>query len=93
MWNVPLDVHLRLFALRRSGKGNHAEHARANTLGNPLDDAAFAGCIPPLKDDYHLEALVPDPELELHELNLQLSQRLFDCLGSRGERMQDPQTR
>ena len=54
------------------------DNSAAFAVGNPLDDASFAGCITPLEDDDHFEALMPHPELEFHEFNVQLCQFLFE---------------
>src|SRR3954470_4316361 len=42
-FDVALQVHLALLALRRRRERGDAEHAGAGALGNRLDDAAFAG--------------------------------------------------
>ena len=67
---ISLNVHLRLFALRRRRQGDHAECARAHPLHQGLDHAAFAGAVPPLEDNANLFLFVDDPLLELHKFNL-----------------------
>src|SRR5262249_22044251 len=61
-------------ALGRGGERDHAEHARADALGDRLDDAAFPGPVAPLEDDADLESLVLYPFLQLDELDMQLRQ-------------------
>ena len=77
MLDIPLNVKLGPFALSRGRKGDNPEHARADTLGNSLDDSAFPGSIASLEDDYHFETSISYPELELDELNVQFPEYLF----------------
>jgi hypothetical protein len=74
MGHVPLNIHLRFFALRRRRQRNHAEHARADALGDRLDRAAFACAVASLEDNADLHLLVLDPLLQLHQLDVQLLQ-------------------
>src|SRR4051812_32909480 len=74
---VALHVHLGLFAVGRSRQRHHAENARADTLSNGLDRAAFAGAIPSFEHEDDAESLVFHPSLEFTELNLELVQLLF----------------
>ena len=74
---ISLNVHLRLFALRRSGHGNNAKNAWADSLCDGLDNTAFAGAIASLEDNTDLLAVALHPFLELDKLNVQLAQLLF----------------
>ena len=71
MPHVALHIHLRLFALGRRGQRDDAKDARADPLGDRLDDAALAGAVAALEDDADLEALVDDPKLQLDQLGVQ----------------------
>ena len=53
---VALHVHLGLLALGRRREGDHAEHPRADPLGDALDDPALAGGVAALEDDADLGA-------------------------------------
>ena len=57
-----------------AGKGDDAEHARADALGDRLDRAAFAGAVASLEHDADLQALVHDPFLQLDQLDMQPGQ-------------------
>ena len=72
-----MEIPLSLLALGRRAQGHDAADARVQALGNPLDDAAFAGRVAPLEDDDDFDALVLDPFLELDQLDLQLGQLRF----------------
>ncbi len=67
---------MRALALGRSGQCRDAADARIQTLGDALDDAAFAGGVAPFEDDNDLQFLVHDPVLQLDELALQAKQVL-----------------
>ena len=48
--DVALEVPLGAFALGRRREGDDAADARAEALGDPLDDAALAGGVAPLEE-------------------------------------------
>jgi hypothetical protein len=68
---VALGVHLRLLAVGGRRQGDHAEDPRAHALRDRLDRSALPGAVAALEDDARLDALVDDPLLELHELDVQ----------------------
>ena len=74
--DVALHVHLRLFAIRRRGQRDHAEHARAHPLGQRPDRPALARRVAPFEDDDHAVARVFHPLLHHAQLGLQLPQLL-----------------
>ena len=78
--HVALDIHLGLLALGRRRQRHHPEDARADPLGDRLDGAALARAVASLEDDADLESLVPDPLLQLDQLDMQLRQFLFVVL-------------
>ncbi len=69
--DVALDVHLRLLALGRSRKRDHAERARTHPLGDALDGAALAGGVTAFEDDADLGAGGSDPLLHRDEFALE----------------------
>ena len=71
MRHVALDVHLRLFPLRRRGQGRNAKHARTGELGNRANDPALARRVASLKDDDDLRAGLLHPFLQLDQFHLQ----------------------
>ena len=71
MPHVSLDIHLRLFPLGRRGQRDDAEDARADALGDRLDDPALAGAVAALEHDADLETLGDDPELQLDQFGVQ----------------------
>src|SRR5262249_54378062 len=78
--DVALRVHLRFFALGRSGKRDHPENARTYPLGHGLDRTALAGAVAPLEEDADLQPLVHHPLLELDELDMQPRELLLVLL-------------
>src|SRR5262249_7754178 len=56
---------------------HHAEHARADAVGDRLDRAALACRIAPLEDHDHPQPLFPDPVLESAQLDLQSAELLL----------------
>ena len=71
MSDVALEVPLRLLAIARLGERRDAHHARVEVLGHALDGAALAGRVTALEDHRDAQARVPDPLLQLDELDLQ----------------------
>ena len=59
MLHVPLQVHLRLLAVRWGRQRHDPEDARADALGDRLDRAALAGAVAPLEHDDDAQALSP----------------------------------
>jgi len=51
MGQVPLHVHLRLLALRRSRQRDHTEHPRTDPLGDRPDHPALPSGVATLEDD------------------------------------------
>ncbi len=74
MRHVALKVPLGFLAIRRRRQGDYAANARVEPLGDPLDDAALAGRVPPFKQHHQLVARVLNPVLKLHEFRLQPEQ-------------------
>src|SRR5262249_39384749 len=74
---VALHVHLRLVAVRRRRERDHAEHARADTLGDGADGSPLPRTVAPLEYDDCAKALVLDPGLQVAQLGLELAQLLF----------------
>ena len=72
--HVALEVPLGLLALGRSGQRDHPAEARAQVLGDALDDPTLAGRVATLEDDDHLQTLELDPLDHLHELDLETEQ-------------------
>jgi hypothetical protein len=68
--DIALEIPLGLLALGRRSQGDDPADAGVQALGNPLDDATLAGGVSPLEDHDDLEALVPDPFLELDQFDL-----------------------
>src|SRR5665648_773416 len=77
MFDIPLEVPLRLLAVARSGQGGDAHDARVQVFREALDGATLAGGVAALEDDRDPQALVLDPLLELDELDLQLVELRF----------------
>ena len=69
--DVPLEIPLRLFPVRRLGQGGHAADAGIEPRDDAGDGAALAGRVAALEDDHHLQAMVDHPFLELGQLDLQ----------------------
>ena len=70
MRHVALEVPLRALPLRRRAERDRPHHARVRLLGDPLDRPALAGRVATLEDHHDLQALVADPLLQAHELDL-----------------------
>ena len=70
LFNVALSMELRLLPLGRRGEGDHAKDARADTLHDALDHAAFAGSVSSFENDHNAGVGRLDPVLELDQLNL-----------------------
>ncbi|MCY1439804.1 hypothetical protein D9M71_560550 [compost metagenome] len=63
MLNIALGINLALFPLGRCRQCDNAEYPRADTLGDGLDGATFAGAVTPLEDDADFQALGRHPLL------------------------------
>ena len=74
VFDVALEVPLGALAFGGLGQRHHAAGARVEALGDALDRAALAGGVAPLEDDDHPQALLLDPGLQLHQLDLQPGQ-------------------
>ena len=70
--HVALDVELALLPVRGCRQGYVAEHARAASLGDPLDHAALAGGVAAFEDHDHARPLGDRPGLQPGQLDLQL---------------------
>src|SRR4051812_38538532 len=68
--HVSLHVKLALFPVRGGGQRDDAEYTRADTLGDSLDRAAFAGPIAALEHEDAAQAFVFHPFLQFAELHL-----------------------
>ena len=80
MSHVALDIDLALLAARRRRQCHVLEHARAATLHDPGDHPALAGGVAALEHDDDAGALGYRPGLEPGQLDLELSQFLFELL-------------
>src|SRR6516162_7292361 len=64
--HISLEIPQPVLPLGRSGEGDDTADAGVQRICNALDDATLARCIPPLKDDAHLETVVPHIFLQLN---------------------------
>ena len=71
MPHVALNIHLRLLALGRRRQRDDAIDARADALGDRLDDAALAGAVAAFEQDHDFQSLGDDPELQLDQFTMQ----------------------
>src|SRR5262249_51276181 len=69
---VALDVELRFLALGGGRQRDDAKHPGAYPFCDRLDDATLAGGIATLEDHHDSQSLVLYPQLEFHELAVQL---------------------
>jgi hypothetical protein len=76
MGDVALEIPLGPLALVRGRQRRDAADARVQTLGDTLDNAALPGRIAAFEKYDHLELVVDDPILELHQFALQPEQLL-----------------
>ena len=72
LFNVALSMELRLLPLGRRGEGDDAKDARADTLHDALNHAAFSGSVSSFENDDNAGVGRLHPVLELDELNLLL---------------------
>ena len=70
LFNVALSMELRFLPLARRGEGDHAKDARADTLHDALNHAAFAGSVSSFEKDHNAGVGRLDPVLELDQLNV-----------------------
>ena len=80
MRQITLDVHLTLFARGWRLQRDDAKDARTHALRNGLDCPTLPGPVASFENDADLEALVHDPLLDLHQLDMQPLQFLFVLL-------------
>ena len=71
MRDVTLEVPLRPFPIIWGWQRHHFADTRVKALGDALDGAPFASCIPALEDDHNLQFLVRYPILQFQEFMLQ----------------------
>ena len=76
MRDVALEVPLRALAVVGRGQRRDTADPRIEALGDALDHAALAGGVAALEEHDHLELVVLDPVLQLHQLALQAEQLL-----------------
>lgn len=69
---VALPVELGFLGLGGLLERDDAQTSLVEWVCDFLDDAALAGSVAPFEDDEHFQALVLDPELPSHELDLEL---------------------
>src|ERR1700675_2366736 len=74
MGDIALEIPLGLLTLGRRRQRDDPGDPRAHPLGDALDRPALAGRVAALEHDDDLQALVADPFLELHELDLEPAQ-------------------
>ncbi|MCY1541140.1 hypothetical protein D9M68_768150 [compost metagenome] len=82
MGQVALAVHLGLLPIGGRRQRHHAEHPRADPLGDGLDGPALAGAITALEDDADLEPLGHHPLLQFHQLDMQALELAFVLLAT-----------
>src|SRR5439155_6563955 len=75
--DVALEVPLGLLALVRRRQGGQAARPGAEVVADALDDAALAGGVAALEHDGHPLLLLPDPFLQLDELDLEAFELLL----------------
>ena len=80
MGDVPLEVPLASFSLGWGGQRDHTRVPRVEQGGHPLDDPALARRVAALEQRDHAKAAVPDPLLELDQLDLQAAELLLVLL-------------
>src|ERR1035437_4290381 len=73
---IALKIPLTFLPFSRRAQRHHAADAGSQRLGDPLDGASLACGVPPFEQDHHLETLVPNQLMELHQFDLQPSQFL-----------------
>src|ERR1700733_5258040 len=71
MAHITLNIHLRLLALCRCWERDDAIDARADPLGDRLDDPALAGAVTAFEHDHDFQSLGDDPELQPDQLPMQ----------------------
>src|SRR5262245_16018972 len=74
MRSVALKIPLGPFALVWSRQRRNTADARVETLGDPLDHAAFAGRIAAFENHHDFLFVLRNPVLQLHQLALQAEQ-------------------
>jgi len=84
MGDVALQVVLAPLAVGRGAERHDASHARAQATRDALDDAALAGRVAALEHDHDLEPTLPDPFLELDQLELELAEGRLERLAPHG---------
>ena len=75
--DVALEVPLRSFSLGRRRKRHDPDIPRVEQRSHALDDATFAGRVASFKENDHPQPTMPDPLLELHQLDLEPAELFF----------------
>jgi hypothetical protein len=75
--DIALEIPLGFFAFRGCAEGFDPAVPGIEALRDSFDHAALARSIASFEDDYHLQSLMLDPFLKLHQLDLQTRQFLF----------------
>jgi hypothetical protein len=78
--DVALEIPLRPLFLCRRRERDHPAIAWVEQRHDPLDDAALAGGVAAFEEDYDAQVSIPDPLLELDELDLKAPQLLVVLL-------------
>ena len=71
MRDVALDIDLGFFAFGRSRQCDDSEHARADSLGDAFDHAAFSGGIASFEQNDNFRAGMLHPLLEFHQFDVE----------------------
>ena len=77
MGHIALEVPIGALAFGRTAQRHDSADAGVHALGDPLDDAPFAGGVAALEQDDDFQPLVLDPFLQLDEFDLQPGQFRF----------------
>src|SRR5260370_14801675 len=72
--DVTLEIPLRPLFLGRRRERDHPAIAWVEQRHDPFDDTAFAGRIAAFEEDHDAQVSIPDPLLELDELDLEASE-------------------
>ena len=70
MRDVALIIPLRFFFLGRNRERDDADNTRIQRFGNPLNNPAFSGGVPPFENNDDAQPFLFDPTLKLNKLDL-----------------------
>jgi hypothetical protein len=78
--DVALEIPLRPLFLCRRRERDHPAITRVEQRHDPFDDTALAGGVAAFEEDDDAQVSIPDPLLELDELDLEASELLVVLL-------------